>query len=167
VTTVDVDEREHLAEVLASNTVPWLTYAVHMRDGQTVRDILTELTHQELLGLAVVLAERCPRPLMRPDDGDVDEVAVARACAGEPAPLSRLERLEAVRKLAAKNVGVADMSRLLNTKQTTVRRLLQQVTVERERDPEDVESERYAPVPAERGYWNRCTGPITSGQDND
>lgn len=166
-TEVAVDEREHLAEVLASNTVPWLTYAVHMRDEQTVREILTGLSHQELLGLAVVLAARCPRPLMRPDDGDVDEIAVARACDGEPVPLSRLERLEAVRQLAAKDIGPNEIARRLRTKQTTVRRLLQQVAAERERDPEDLESERYAPVPAERGYWNRCAGPITSEQDDD
>lgn len=38
--------------------------------------------------------------------------------------------------------------------------------LERERvsHPDDLEAERYAPEPAERGYWNH---PITSGQDDD
>lgn len=160
------EEKENLAEVLADSTVPWLTYAVHMRDEQMVYNILAGLDHQELLGLAVVLAARCPRPLMRPDDGDVDEVAVERACAGEPIPLTRLERVEAVRRLAGQGLGRREVSSRLRIQGTTATRLIRQVAAERERVSrvDDLEAERYAPVPAERGYWNR---PTINEQDND
>ena len=119
-------EREHLAEVLASTTMPWLTYAVHTRDARMVRDLLTGLHHQELLGLAVVLASRCAKPLMRPDDGVIDEVAVARACAGEPMPLSAPERVAAAHKLAARGVSYASIGKLLHVSDVTARHLLEQ-----------------------------------------
>ena len=116
--------REHLAQVLASTTVPWLTYAVHTRDARMVRDLLTGLDRQGLYGLAVVLASRCAKPLMRPDDGVIDEVAVARACAGEPVPLSGPERVAAAHKLADRGVSVTSIGRLLRVSDTTARRLL-------------------------------------------
>ena len=116
--------REHLAQVLASTTVPWLTYAVHTRDARMVHDLLIGLDHQELFGLAVVLASRCPKPLMRPDDGVIDEVAVARACAGEPVPLSGPERVAAAHMLAGKGVPVTSIGRLLRVSDMTARRLL-------------------------------------------
>jgi hypothetical protein len=126
------DEREHMAQVLASTTVPWLTYAVHTRNRQMVADVLTDLDRQELMALAVVLAARCPRPLMRPDDGEVDEIAVARACSGEPVPLSARERLEAVRVLMARGRGVGEISELLNVSGNTARRLMDKVNEEKE-----------------------------------
>lgn len=66
-TALSVEERNELAETLADSTVPWLTYAVHTRDEQAVADLLGGLDRQQLLGLAVVLASRCPRPLMPGD----------------------------------------------------------------------------------------------------
>lgn len=52
--------RDALAQRLATDTAPWLTLAVHMRDGQKVRETLAGLDHQELLALAVTLAACCP-----------------------------------------------------------------------------------------------------------
>ncbi len=51
-----VDEREHLGEVLASNTVPLLTYAVQMRDEKEVQRLLAGRTTDELMALVIVLA---------------------------------------------------------------------------------------------------------------
>ena len=116
--------REHLAQVLASTTVPWLTYAVHTRDAAMVRDLLTGLDRQELYGLAVVLAARVAKPLMRPDDGVIDEIAIARACAGEPVPLSGPERVAAAHTLVGKGVPVTSIGRLLRVSDMTVGRLL-------------------------------------------
>lgn len=118
-------EREHLAAVLASTTAPWLTYAVHTRNAQMVRDLLIGLDHQELFGLVVVLAAWCPRPLMRPDDGVVDEIAVARACAGEPVPLSVPERRAAARKLTGRGMSNTAIGKLLHVSDATVKRLLE------------------------------------------
>lgn len=120
------DGRELLAQLLASNTVPWLTYAVHVRNEQMVADILTGLDRQELLGLAVVLASRCAKPLMRPDDGVVDEIAVARACAGEPVPLSARERVTAAHKLAERGESQSGIAKLLRVSDATAKRLLEQ-----------------------------------------
>ena len=106
------------------STVPWLTFGVHTRDAAMVRDLLTGLDRQELLGLAVVLAARCPRPLMRPDDGVVDEIAVARACAGEPVPLSPPERVAAAHKLAGRGVARTTIGKVLHVSDDTVKRLL-------------------------------------------
>lgn len=38
---------------------------------------------------------------------------------------------------------------------------------ERIRDPERLEAERYAPLPAERGYWNRPHRFKLTEQDDD
>lgn len=123
---MSTDDRELLAQLLASNTVPWLTYAVHVRDEDMVRNILTGLDRQELLGLAVVLASRCGKPLMRPDDGVVDEIAVARACAGEAVPLSGPERVAAAHKLADRGIGPTAIGKLLRVSDATAKRLLEQ-----------------------------------------
>jgi hypothetical protein len=119
-----VEERELLAQTLASNTVPWLTYAVHTRDEQTVRDLLLGLDYQELLALAVVLASRCSKPLQRPDDGVIDEIAVARACAGEATPLSPRERVVAAHKLADRGLGPSAIGKTLRVSDATAKRLL-------------------------------------------
>lgn len=120
-----VADLDRLAEVLASTTVPWLTYAVHIRDARMVRDLLLGLDYQELFGLVVVLASRCSKPLMRPDDGVIDEIAIARACAGEPVPLSAPERVVAARELAGRGVSLSAIGRLLHVSDATVHRLLE------------------------------------------
>lgn len=134
------EEREELAETLASNTVPWLTYAVHMGDADTVANLLVGLDPQELMALAVVLASRCPRPLMRPDDGVVDEIAVARACAGEHVPLTSEERIEAARVLAVQDIGPTEVARRLNVATTTAERLLKRVATEQTTDVKGIAS---------------------------
>lgn len=63
-TALPVEQREELAELLDSTAAPWLIYAVHARDEHTIADVLDGLDRQDLLALAVVLASRCPRPVM-------------------------------------------------------------------------------------------------------
>ena len=119
-----------MAETLASNTVPWLTYAVHTGDEQTIANLLIGLDPQELMALAVVLASRCRYPLVRPDDGIVDEIAAARAAAGEPVPLTGPERLVAARLLHTRGIGAVEAARRLNVTTTTATRLLRRVADE-------------------------------------
>ena len=125
-----VEERDELAETLASNTVPWLTYAVHTGDERTVAELLVGLDPQELMALAVVLASRCRYPLVRPDDGVVDEIAAARAAAGEPVPLTSAERLVAARMLHTRGIGAIEAARRLNVTTTTATRLLRRVAAD-------------------------------------
>ena len=124
-TSPDEAALEHLAQVLASTTVPWLTYAVHIRNKQMIHDLLTSLDLQELYGLAVALAARIAKPLMRPDDGVIDEIAIARACAGEPVPLSAPERYAAAHLLAAHGATNSTIGDRLHISDATVKRLLQ------------------------------------------
>lgn len=130
--TITEADKDELGEYLGSCVAPWLTYAVHTRDARMVADVLLGLDHQGLMALAVVLAERCPRPLMRPDDGHVDEVAVARACDGERMPLTGAERLEAARRLAAGGVGVKTAAKRLGVNVSVAGRLYRRVRSELE-----------------------------------
>lgn len=118
-----VEEREELGETLASIVVPWLTYGVHHGDEQLVAEQLLPLDRQELMALAVVLASRCRYPLMRPDDGIVDDVAVERASTGEPMPLTSAERFAAARLLASRGIGPVEAGRRLGVDRTSVRDL--------------------------------------------
>ena len=100
-----VQERDVLAELMASAVVPRLTEAVRHRDAVAVEELLSGLEWQDLAALVVVLAEEVTHEEL----------------------MARLER-------------------------------------ERVSDPDALEDERYAPPPAERGYWNR---PTINEQDND
>lgn len=117
---------EELAEAVAITLVPALTYAVHEHDAAAVGDILTGLSVQELYALAVVLASRVPQPRTRPNDGVIDEVAVQRAVSGEPGPLTRDERAEAVRAMAARGAGVSAIATRLRMSSTSVHKILDQ-----------------------------------------
>jgi hypothetical protein len=123
-----VEEKESLAEILADSTVPWLTYAVHMGDAEMVAEHIEDLDQQQLLALAVVLAARCPQPLIRPNDGHVDDIAVERACAGEKVPLNRLERLAAVAVLLEWRLSHNEIGRRLHLSGNTTDRLIRKVT---------------------------------------
>lgn len=131
-TALTVEQRDELAERLASTVMPWLTYAVHTRDAATVEAFLTGLDRQELVALAVVLAARCPQPLVRPDDGIVDEIAIARACAGEPVPLTRVERLEAVRILHGRGYSNSEIGRRLHLAGSTTKHLVDKLNAGQE-----------------------------------
>lgn len=124
-----VEDKDRLAEVLADSTVPWLTLAVHLGDAEMVAEQIEHLDRQELMALAVVLAARCPRPLMRPDDGEIDDIAVGRACRGEKVPLTRLERLAAVAILLDRRVTPNEISRRLHMSGSTTTRLIKKVTL--------------------------------------
>lgn len=83
-----------------------------------------------------------------------DRVAYQRAYHGARqralARLAAAHRGEYAALLAAERAGDEDPLALLER--------------ERVRRPDDLEAERYAPEPAERGYWNH---PTISGQDDD
>jgi hypothetical protein len=119
-----IAQRDDLADLMASSVAPHLTHAVHREDEHAVADLLIPLDWQELVALTVVLAKRCPRPLVRPDDGVVDEIAVTRACAGEPIPLTGPERLAAGRILADQNIGPTEAAERLHIAKTVAERLL-------------------------------------------
>jgi len=100
-------DREQLAERMAAIDAPWLAWAVHTRDAGLVSELLEPLSRQELYALAVALASQVPRPRTRPDDGEVDEVAVERAADlsnPSPGPLTRAERAEAIRLMVSRRV---------------------------------------------------------------
>lgn len=123
-TPLTVGERDDLAELMASSVAPHLTHAVHRQDATEVAELLVPLEWQELMALAVVLAKRCPQPLVRPDDGIIDMIAVERACRGEPITLTIPERLAAGRILARRGVGPTEASQLLHVAKTVAERLL-------------------------------------------
>jgi hypothetical protein len=90
-----VEDRDDLAEFLAETTAPELAHAVQHRDADKVAAILAPLSTFQRNALLVVLAEQWPLPhdpMVRPEDGVVDEVTVARVAAGHRAPLTRVER---------------------------------------------------------------------------
>jgi hypothetical protein len=92
----DLDE---LAQCLAVTVAPSLALAVHVGDGHRVGALLEPLTRQELLALAVVLADQVGQPRTRPEDGVIDEVAIARAIGGQDVTLTRSERTQAVLRM--------------------------------------------------------------------
>jgi hypothetical protein len=115
-----VEQRDELAETLAVIDVPWITWAVHNRDSEVIADRLVPMTRQELMAMVIVLASRCRYPMVRPDDGIVDDIAIERACKGEPMPLTSAERLEAARLLLAQGIGPTEGAERLGLDHTTV-----------------------------------------------
>lgn len=120
------EEREELAQCLAGSVAPHLATAVHDGDAAKVAELLRPLDRQQLLALAVVLASRVPQPRTRPDDGHVDEIAVRRAINGEAIALTRAEREEAVRVMAASGAAVNTIGRRLHMSGERVERILGQ-----------------------------------------
>lgn len=142
-------ERDELAELMASAVAPHLAHAVHLEDAERIEELLLPLDWQELVALAVVLAARNPLPTVRPDDGVVDDVAVKRACKGEPIPLTTAERLAAGRILAAEGVGPTEAARLLHIAKTTAERLLNKARAEQT-------DAACPPITADRAAVNRA-----------
>lgn len=106
-----VEQREHLAQTLHATTAPHLVFAVDQRDTALVASLLTGLNWQQLAALCVVLAEQVPLPLSRPDDGIFDEIAVERAVAGDPVPLTTQERAAACRLMALRGDALGAIAR--------------------------------------------------------
>lgn len=123
---LSVEERDHLAELLAVSAVPWLAWAVHQRDAALVAELLEPMDRQQLLALIVVLGSRVPYPRTRPDDGIVDEVAVRRAADGEVGPLTRAERVEAIRLMRRRGFSFPAIEERLHVSTATVQRALGQ-----------------------------------------
>lgn len=119
-----IEELDQLAEVLASTTAPRLAIAVHTRNAHQTRELLTTLNQQELIALAVVLAQRWPNPYSRPDDGVIDEIAVRRVADGELLPLTHDERVAVTRILTARGHGTSEVSRRLKVNGVTAKNLI-------------------------------------------
>lgn len=120
------DELEELAQAYAVTIAPRLAFAVHTKNATAVADLLESLDGIRLRALAVVLASHIPQPRTRPNDGVVDEVAVARAVAGEDIPLSRPEREEVVRRLVARDTTFTEIGRRLHMSTASVRKVLEE-----------------------------------------
>jgi hypothetical protein len=121
---MSVAEREHLAQQYAGKLAPWLRFAVAQHDAGMVADLIADLDKQQLLALAVVLAADGPEPVSRPDDGLIDEVAVARAVSGERVALSPPEQVRAARVMQRRGVTWDEMQRVLRVSRCTLSRLL-------------------------------------------
>jgi hypothetical protein len=169
VNAVETDWRDELADWISNIVAPRLAYAVVCGDHHQAEDELAPLNHQQLLGLAVVLAgrctllprddgtladqiatvltdavhyrqpvdqlahlpvgqlldvirilaARCARPRTRPEDGQVDEVAVHRAAKGEAVLLTHTERTLAIHLMDSRGVSHSQIMRqfLLNGRQ--------------------------------------------------
>lgn len=121
----DLDE---LAQRMAGIDAPWLAWAVHARDAALVAELLEPLTRQELYALAVALASQVPRPLTRPDDGEVDEVAVDRAADlanPRPGPLTRAERHAAIRLMVVRGVPWKQIVQRFGVNHAVIARLVE------------------------------------------
>lgn len=120
-----VAELESLAQSYAVTLAPHLAFAVHQGDATQVAELLQPLDVVQLRTLAVVLAEQIPRPRSRPEDGVVDEIAVARAAEGEQVPLTRAERVAALQLMRLRGHTRAEISRRLRMSGATVKKLLE------------------------------------------
>jgi len=116
---------DDLAAWHASYTAPYLAWAVAHHDRELIAELLEPLDIINLRALAVVLAAQVPRPNTRPDDGVIDEVAVRRAAAGEHrGPLTRAERIAAVRLMHQQGARRDLISRRLGVSWATIGRIL-------------------------------------------
>jgi hypothetical protein len=119
-----VERRECLAQQYVATTAPMLSFAVHQRDPDLIAELIGGMGREQLLVLAVVLAEMVPNVLTRPDDGIVDLTAVRRVVAGEVIPLSRREKVAAVHLMHAAGVANAEIASRLHIGFDSVRRWL-------------------------------------------
>lgn len=120
-------ELEELAQAYAATTALRLRWAVHNEDGAEIADLIETLDMQELRTLVVVLAAQASRPRSRPDDGVVDEIAIARALTGERVQLTHAERIAAVKILRLRGHSKADIARCLHMSVDTLKTLLAKV----------------------------------------
>ena len=122
---MNLADLDDLADWHASYTAPYLAWAVACHDRELIAELLEPLDIINLRALAVVLAAQVPRPRTRPDDGVVDEVAVRRAAAGEHrGPLTRAERIAAVRLMHQQGARRDLISRRLGVSWATISRIL-------------------------------------------
>lgn len=117
-------EFDELGDYMADIVAPQVAAAVAREDAAAIDELITGLSRQELFALVVVLADQRPRPRLRPEDGDIDEVAVRRAAAGYPVLLTRTERDLAVHLMARKGEGREVIMQRLRLSGTTVHKIL-------------------------------------------
>lgn len=100
-----------------------LTWCIHSGDMKMAAELLQPLSLGELRALAVALATaRRPRWTLK-DDGAVDEIAVLRAAAGEPVPLTRRERDAAALRIIAAGGGPSKLATSLHLSGQTAKAL--------------------------------------------
>lgn len=119
-----VADRETLAQQMASTTAQHLTFAVQQRDPAMVEQLLLPLSRQELITLAVVLADHAPAARSRPEDGLIDDIAVQRAAAGERVPLTKAERDRAIRRMDRRGVALRVIAEQFGVSVKTAKRAL-------------------------------------------
>jgi DNA-binding NarL/FixJ family response regulator len=117
-------DREALAQQMASTTAQHLTFAVQQRDPAMVEQLLLPLSRQELITLAVVLADQAPAARSRPEDGLIDDIAVERAAKGERVPLTKAERDRAIRRMDRRGVAWRVIAEQFGVSVKTVKRAL-------------------------------------------
>lgn len=122
-----VTELDDLVQTYMTGLVPHVRWAVQRRDKAVLAELLEPLDVIQLRTLIVVLAKQTPTMRSRPDDGVVDDVAIARAIAGARVELTRPEQLAAVRVLKGRGHTPAEIANRLHTNVSTVRKLLQEV----------------------------------------
>lgn len=133
-----------MADYLADIVAPELAAAVARRDRQAVDRIIKGLSAQETYGLLVVQADRTPRPALRPEDGEIDDVAIQRAADGYPVLLTRTERVLAVHYMHRRGLGHTPIMQRLRLSGTTVKTILAN------------------PLPAQIPLFDQLTAPAPS-----
>lgn len=108
------EDVEHLSQAIAAGVAPHLVVAVHRRDPDRIAQLLLALDHQELLALAVILANQIV----------VDDVAIERAAAGERIGLTWAERAAAVEALVRRGHSMSEITQRLRLSGTTARTLV-------------------------------------------
>jgi hypothetical protein len=115
---------DDLADYLADIIAPELAAAVARRDREAIDRVIGGLTAQEIYGLLIVQADRTPRPALRPEDGEIDDVAIQRAADGYPVLLTRTERDLAVHYMHQRGLGHTPIMARLRLSGSTVKAIL-------------------------------------------
>ncbi len=124
---VTVEERDDLAEYMAEVVAPQLAWARKRRDAEEIAALLTPLSYQELYALCLVQSEHWPlppTPLIRADDGNVDDIAVARCAGGEVLPLTIVERNMVIRLMRKRGKKLREIAEHLGTTINVVAKVL-------------------------------------------
>lgn len=110
---VELRDRVQGGEI-PEDTADWLLSVSDERDRFDLHFIQAAATAKDWRR-ATAWARRPPEPI-------VDDVAVARACHGEDVPLTRLERVEAVRRLSKRGLSAKEIGRRLRVSMRQVQR---------------------------------------------
>lgn len=122
-TTPTIDDRDALAQRYGATIAHRLRWAVHKSNAAEVAALIEPLDGQQLRTLAVVLASQASRPRSRPDDGEVDEVAIDRAIDGQHVELTPAEKRAAVQLMRSRGYSRNDTAVALRMSSDTLKTL--------------------------------------------